>query len=234
MPQSAISYFADSLLSPVLAIGLAAVALSRLSGFGILAWSLSVLAGAALWTLAEYVIHRAVYHRVSFIQQYHAAHHANPRAYLGAPPGMGTGLVFVSVFLPTYAIAPILANGLTVGILAGYAAYQLVHHACHSSMPRRRGYLHQLRVHHAAHHYYPEAGNFGVTTPLWDRVFGTQIRRRATPTVTNASALKRALGSPIDGKVRPESAVSAPSHEASLLPGAKMRSVPTRKNRAAP
>jgi sterol desaturase/sphingolipid hydroxylase (fatty acid hydroxylase superfamily) len=204
MPQSAISYFADTLLSPVLAIGLAAVALSRLSAFGILAWSLSVLAGAALWTLAEYVIHRAVYHRVSFLEQYHAAHHANPRAYLGAPPGMGTGLVFVSVFLPTYALAPILANGLTVGILAGYAAYQLVHHACHFSTPRHRGYLHQLRVHHAAHHYYSEAGNFGVTTPLWDRVFGTQIGRRAAPNLTTASALKRAPGSPIEGKAGSE------------------------------
>ena len=192
MPQSAFSYFADALLSPVLAIGLAAVGVSRLSGFGIFAWSLSVLCGSALWTLAEYLIHRAVYHRVSFLQQYHAAHHANPRAYLGAPPGIGTGLVFVSVFPPVYVLAPILANGLTVGMLAGYAAYQLVHHACHFSTPRRRGYLHQLRVHHAAHHYHPEAGNFGVTTPFWDRVFGTQIRRRATPKLNTASAPKRA------------------------------------------
>jgi sterol desaturase/sphingolipid hydroxylase (fatty acid hydroxylase superfamily) len=179
MLQSAVSYFADAVLSPVLAIGLAAIALTRLSGFEILAWLGSVVAGGFLWTLLEYVIHRAVYHQVSFLQQYHDAHHANPQAYLGAPPGMGTSLIFLFVFLPISEVAPILANGLTVGMLVGYAAYQLVHAACHFSNPLRSGYLQRLRVHHAGHHYHPEAGNFGVTTPFWDRVFGTQIRRRA-------------------------------------------------------
>jgi sterol desaturase/sphingolipid hydroxylase (fatty acid hydroxylase superfamily) len=179
MQQSAVSYFADVVLSPVLAVGLAAIALARLSGFDILAWLGSVVAGGVLWTLVEYVIHRAVYHRVSFLQQYHDAHHANPRAYLGAPPGMGTSLVFLVTFLPANVIAPILANGLTVGMLVGYAAYQLVHAACHFSKPRRSGYLQRLRAHHSMHHYHPEAGNFGVTTPFWDRMFGTQIKRRA-------------------------------------------------------
>jgi hypothetical protein len=95
-----------------------------------------VIAGGVLWTLAEYVNHRAVYHRVSFLKQYHDAHHANPRAYLGAPPGMGTGLIFLTVFLPTSVLVPFFANGLTIGMLAGYAAYQLVHHA---AIFQRRG-----------------------------------------------------------------------------------------------
>jgi sterol desaturase/sphingolipid hydroxylase (fatty acid hydroxylase superfamily) len=28
------------------------------------------------------------------------------------------------------------------------------------------------------HHYSPKSGNFGVTTRLWDRVFGTAISVR--------------------------------------------------------
>jgi sterol desaturase/sphingolipid hydroxylase (fatty acid hydroxylase superfamily) len=28
------------------------------------------------------------------------------------------------------------------------------------------------------HHFSPQRGNFGVTTPLWDYVFGTTIRVR--------------------------------------------------------
>jgi sterol desaturase/sphingolipid hydroxylase (fatty acid hydroxylase superfamily) len=90
---------------------------------------------------------------------------------------MGTSLIFLVTFLPTSVLAPISANGLTVGMLVGYAAYQLVHAACHFSRPRHSGYLQRLRVHHSVHHYHPEAGNFGVTTPFWDRMFGTQIKR---------------------------------------------------------
>ena len=191
MRQSAVSYFADTVLSPALAIGLSAIALTRLSGFDILAWLGSVLAGGVLWTLFEYIIHRAVYHRVSFLQQYHDAHHANPRAYVGAPPGIGTGLIFVIAFLPTSELAPILANGVTVGMLMGYMTYQLVHHACHFSAPRRLGFLQRLRVHHAVHHYHPEAGNFGVTTPFWDRVFGTQIKGRTKAPSTSGTAGQR-------------------------------------------
>jgi sterol desaturase/sphingolipid hydroxylase (fatty acid hydroxylase superfamily) len=31
---------------------------------------------------------------------------------------------------------------------------------------------------HLRHHYSPRPGNFGVTTPLWDHVFGTYIAAR--------------------------------------------------------
>ncbi len=192
MQQSTVSYFADTVLSPVLVVALSVIALTRLSGFDVLFWLGSVVAGGALWTLFEYIIHRAFYHRVTFLQQYHDAHHANPRAYVGAPPGMGTSLIFLVAFLPMSELAPTLANGITVGMLAGYTTYQLVHHACHFSAPGRLGYLQRLRVHHAVHHYHPEAGNFGVTTPFWDRVFGTQIKRRTKAPSISTAGQKRA------------------------------------------
>ena len=60
-----------------------------------------------------------VYHRVSFLQQYHDAHHAKPRAYLGA--GMGTSLIVLVTFLPTSVIAPISANGALIMIESSQA-----------------------------------------------------------------------------------------------------------------
>jgi sterol desaturase/sphingolipid hydroxylase (fatty acid hydroxylase superfamily) len=52
----------------------------------------------------------------------------------------------------------------------------VVHHLIH----HRRGgapagYLQGLRISHLRHHYSPQQGNFGVTTGIWDRVFGTVI-----------------------------------------------------------
>ena len=37
-----------------------------------------------------------------------------------------------------------------------------------------------LRAWHMRHHYSPKSGNFGVTTRLWDHVFGTAISARLT------------------------------------------------------
>jgi sterol desaturase/sphingolipid hydroxylase (fatty acid hydroxylase superfamily) len=90
---------------------------------------------------------------------------------------LATAIVFVGSFAPLAAVAPIFASGLSAGMLAGYAAYSLVHHACHFWTLSPGGYLYRMRLHHAAHHYSRDAGNFGVTTSFWDRVFGTLIQR---------------------------------------------------------
>jgi sterol desaturase/sphingolipid hydroxylase (fatty acid hydroxylase superfamily) len=136
-----------------------------------------VIVGVALWTLVEYAMHRVIYHHVTVFKRYHEAHHASPQAYVGAPPVVGTGLVFLFSFTPLVAFAPDLANGLTVGMLCGYAVYMSVHHACHFWTPTPAGYLYRIRLHHAVHHYRDDGGNFGVTSSVWDRVFGTRVAR---------------------------------------------------------
>jgi sterol desaturase/sphingolipid hydroxylase (fatty acid hydroxylase superfamily) len=37
-------------------------------------------------------------------------------------------------------------------------------------------YLYKLKHRHALHHHFDDAGNFGVTTGFWDKVFGTDIK----------------------------------------------------------
>jgi sterol desaturase/sphingolipid hydroxylase (fatty acid hydroxylase superfamily) len=176
MRQRASSYFADLIFCPLLASGLSVFALARLTLGGVIEWFLMVAAGAALWTLIEYVMHRTVYHRIPLFERYHEVHHADPRAYVGAPPMLGTSIVFLVSFLPLAAFSPVLASAISVGMLAGYSVYMIVHHACHFWAPASRGYLRRVRLHHAVHHFRDGNGNFGVSTSFWDDVFGTRIQ----------------------------------------------------------
>ena len=59
---------------------------------------------------------------------------------------------------------------LIAGVLAGYVVYSYVHSRLHHGT--RLGNLRKL---HVRHHQHPDR-NFGVTTLLWDRVFGTLDR----------------------------------------------------------
>ena len=180
MRQSAISYFADPVLSLLSAAGLAIFALFYTDGTGgpgVPAWLLAVVAGGALWTLVEYLVHRVIYHRVPIFMRYHMAHHAEPKAYVGAPPGLATCVIFLASFAPLAPFAPMLANGVSAGMLLGYMCYSLVHYGFHVATPARGTYLYRAWLHHSVHHYRDGKGNFGVTTSFWDRVCGTRIER---------------------------------------------------------
>jgi sterol desaturase/sphingolipid hydroxylase (fatty acid hydroxylase superfamily) len=58
------------------------------------------------------------------------------------------------------------------GVLVAYAWYLFVHYCAHHSpaiVPV------SLRKHHRDHHRFANR-NYGVTTKLWDRAFGTLLR----------------------------------------------------------
>ena len=176
MSQSPISYFTDLAASPLLAGALSVFALTHFARHALIEWGLLLPIGGTLWTLAEYITHRLIYHRIPVFEKYHEAHHSDPRAYVGAPPLVGTSLVFAVSFVPLAVYSGVLANAITVGMLLGYTTYMTVHHACHHWTLRPSAYLYRARLHHAVHHYKSEHGNFGVTTSFWDRVFGTRLR----------------------------------------------------------
>lgn len=129
-------------------------------------------AGLLGWTFLEYAIHGWLSHRLhTFATPLHAAHHRNPHAVfaLGAWPAaaaaaaalvLGLGLGAVSVFY--------------LGLLSGFAAYEAIHYRLHFARPRNRWEA-SLRRHHLAHHLEDSGRCFGVTTRLWDRVFGTDL-----------------------------------------------------------
>jgi dihydroceramide fatty acyl 2-hydroxylase len=61
-------------------------------------------------------------------------------------------------------------------LILGYLLYELVHLSAHHGAARAP-ILRWLRSHHLRHHFDDAGANFGISSPLWDVVFGTlQIR----------------------------------------------------------
>lgn len=144
------------------------------------------LLGLFLWTLAEYTLHRFLFHynakserakRIFFL--FHGVHHAQPqdktRLVMPLPVSIPLALVFYGLFHLVFAVllkAPEWVNPLTAGFMVGYLIYDLTHYATHH-FPMRSGWAKYLKRHHMAHHYKDPNTRFGVSSPLWDWVFGT-------------------------------------------------------------
>jgi sterol desaturase/sphingolipid hydroxylase (fatty acid hydroxylase superfamily) len=58
------------------------------------------------------------------------------------------------------------------GFLVGYAYYLAVHYMVHVYQPPKN-FFKILWVNHAVHHYKHGEYIFGVSSPLWDYVYGT-------------------------------------------------------------
>ncbi len=137
-----------------------------------IAASISVVAGFVTWGLVEYVIHGVLSHRLRTpVAPLHAMHHHEPRAVFTAPLAWIPG--FTLVFLVVNALlGPALAVGFVGGLGAGFARYEHQHWRIHFRWPRSERER-RRRNHHLAHHFVDARAYGGVTTRLWDRVFGT-------------------------------------------------------------
>ncbi len=152
---------------------------------GPLRWSIAALSivGIVAWSLVEYVLHRFVLHGLRPFSDWHTAHHRHPTALICTPTVLSAALIALLVFLPALALASLWhACGLTFGMLSGYLAYTLTHHAMHHGHAARR-WLPGRRRCHALHHA-SGSGHYGVTSGFWDHVFRSDCtaRRRGTAT----------------------------------------------------
>jgi cyclopropane-fatty-acyl-phospholipid synthase len=160
------------------------------SGWALAGWT---AAGGASWTLVEYLLHRHVLHGVPPFKGWHAQHHQRPAALMGSPTLMSLGLFAVFVAAPAlWLIGPWPACALTFGLMSGYLAYGLTHHATHHRVPLldpNSAWLHRRRHWHSLHHASsrrlgpdaPAPGQFGVSCNLWDHVFRTAGRGPPMP-----------------------------------------------------
>ncbi len=147
------------------------------------------LIGLFLWTLVEYTVHRFVFHfsphgprqeRIAFL--IHGVHHAQPmvKTRLVMPPAISVPLALFS-YGATYLIAGLALGApqwvapVFSGLVSGYLAYDLTHYSLHHLRPRFEAQK-LLRRHHLLHHSQLPFRRFGVTSPLWDVVFGTEPR----------------------------------------------------------
>ncbi len=143
--------------------------------------------GASTWSVLEYVLHRFSGHapRASKDKRKpglfdgdfgseHQAHHTDTRYFTPTPRKVAAA----AVVLPTIAIAgsflvgPRHAIGFALGFGAAYASYETLHRRIHTHAPWNP-YSRWARRHHLAHHFKSPRHNHGVTSPLWDVVFGT-------------------------------------------------------------
>jgi 4-hydroxysphinganine ceramide fatty acyl 2-hydroxylase len=139
--------------------------------------------GLAIWTLLEYVIHRYAFHyeptsrigkQFHFIV--HGVHHDYPNdgKRLVMPPAVSIPLaiVFYGLFFFLFGHA---APAIWAGLVGGYVCYDSIHYAIHH-FPMKSGVLNRLKQHHLRHHYHDDHLGFGVSSPLWDYIFGTNRR----------------------------------------------------------
>jgi len=144
------------------------------------------LIGLFLWSLAEYTLHRFLFHhkpanasqeRLFFL--FHGIHHAQPqvktRLVMPLPVSIPMAVLFFALFsmvVGTLLKSPEWVAPLMAGFLIGYLLYDLTHYATHH-FAMRSGYAKYIKRHHMQHHYKDAGTRFGVSSPLWDWVFGT-------------------------------------------------------------
>jgi len=144
--------------------------------------ALIFLGGMLFWSLFEYIAHRYIFHWVSdnikiqkFAYILHGNHHHYPRdrQRLFMPPV--PSLIIASVlFGLMYLIMKGYAFIFFPGFLFGYLMYGSMHYAIHAWNPPFKWMKPLWRNHHL-HHYKNEHNGFGVSSTIWDHVFGTMF-----------------------------------------------------------
>jgi sterol desaturase/sphingolipid hydroxylase (fatty acid hydroxylase superfamily) len=152
-----IGYFGEMFLAPLIAIVLFAK-----SPLGWIETAMVASVGIITWTFAEYAVHRFVLHR--FAPTQHGTHHAHP--------GEPVLSIFWQIWVCFAVVYLFVGGAFLAGALAAYAWYLFVHHCAHHSHDRIPAFL--IRNHQCHHEL--ASRNYGVTTTLWDHVFGTVLR----------------------------------------------------------
>jgi hypothetical protein len=141
--------------------------------------------GWVVYSWVEYQVHRRIFHiatttemRKKFQYTMHGVHHHHPKDKdrLAMPPVLSITLatvllLFFKVLIGDYAF------GFTGGFLVGYASYLLVHYLVHIHRPPKN-FFRVLWINHSIHHYRDGEIIFGVSSPLWDYVYGTMERKQ--------------------------------------------------------
>jgi 4-hydroxysphinganine ceramide fatty acyl 2-hydroxylase len=154
----------------------------QVARFNALLWL--VPAGLFIWTLLEYGLHRFVFHiqipvpnpRLrEVVNASHMAHHAAPRdpnkVLVHPLYGFVVSLILYALLFAIFRDGFSTA-GVIVGIWIGFLYYEAVHYRVHFSLSGS-GFVARQRRAHFYHHFTNNKRCFGVTSPLWDYVFGT-------------------------------------------------------------
>ena len=141
-----------------------------------MATGIAFILGVIGWTLAEYSIHRWVFHGRSRWEaaQQHREHHRDVEHFATwAEKGKAAAQVIPLFMIPLWLIAGLaIATGFTAGFAGMYLVYSQFHENTHRVAPKT-AYGRWCRKVHFTHHFHTPRLNHGVTCPWWDMVFGT-------------------------------------------------------------
>lgn len=151
-------------------------------GFSGLTTSLLFISGILFWTFTEYILHRFAFHhhpesergkKINYIM--HGNHHEYPRdkerLFMPAAPSLIIASMFFILF---YLVLGTYAFPFFPGFMLGYLVYGTMHYAIHAWNPPFKWMKGLWRNHHL-HHYKDSDMGFGVSSTIWDHVFGTMF-----------------------------------------------------------
>jgi 4-hydroxysphinganine ceramide fatty acyl 2-hydroxylase len=133
------------------------------AGIGFIKYAELFILGLFVWTITEYIMHRFVFHlkpnenwewakRLHFIM--HGVHHDYPSdaKRLVLPPSLSIPLATGFYFLFKWILPADNVLGFFPGFILGYLFYE-------------------IKQHHMLHHYQDPDRGYGVSSPLWDKIF---------------------------------------------------------------
>jgi sterol desaturase/sphingolipid hydroxylase (fatty acid hydroxylase superfamily) len=128
-----------------------------------------ILLGIVTWTLVEYWLHRTLGHKPGknpFTKE-HLKHHFI-KNYFAPKSEKLKAAVIVVLLIGILTRSPAYSISFTLT----YLYYEYVHFSLHVKNGKTMIGKY-LRRHHFYHHFEDKQKNHGVTSPIWDRVFGT-------------------------------------------------------------
>lgn len=142
--------------------------------------------GLFVWTLVEYIMHRFIFHyvpknklglRLHFI--FHGVHHDYPsdRLRLVLPPSVSIPLALAFYFLFNAILPPHYVFGFFPAFITGYLFYDISHYAIHH-FNFKGSIWKKIKQHHMLHHYQNPDKGYGVSSPLWDKVFRSDFIKK--------------------------------------------------------
>lgn len=146
-----------------------------------------ILVGLFVWTVTEYFLHRFVFHwelksklgkQIHFI--FHGVHHDYPSdsRRLVMPPSVSIPLAAIFYFLFRVILGESFVHPFFIGFLIGYLFYDITHYAIHHFNMHSKFWL-MIKNHHMKHHYQDPHKGYGVSTPLWDLIIGTNFSKKS-------------------------------------------------------
>ena len=157
-------------------------------GTSILEFVASVIVGMFIWTLAEYGIHRYIFHghpKAEWAKKihytFHGIHHAYPQDSLRLvmPPPVSIPLAVIFYWFFYWVLKPFdlltFHYAYFAGFVAAYLIYDMMHYASHHIAMNSK-YLKMVKDHHMKHHYKDPDVGFGFTSKVWDKAFGTDFK----------------------------------------------------------